>query len=415
MSEETKMNIEVYDEYIKSVDWLKETGLPVAITLTEVLEPSEGRDAIIFPPTFAVKNTPHPYQIDVLRSDIPPQAAKLGEEANHCLIDSVGSQANRMEPYFKQAPLSALVPQIDVHLKAKVDNEEQVIRVNLLDIGHRIADGAVRFSGLRDEVTAAIKAMMNSADAKLLAKLAPTSLVFGFWDSRPETTMFKYGRLLSSTIRATNVAVVKRSAQFNPAFDPSLIGLADEVPISAEQPQDSESNSGKAADGKDPLSKLGLRAAPSVNTHGGVRVYGQIVRRTQINLVNLRALAVTKKTETGDGFAIDEKETLKLRRYILGLALVAARCQPNYSLREGCLLVRSGDERSNFVYTDGKRNPFDWNLQAAFGYATAAAGDFVVGDGKTGEKAVNFEAKKTKEEVDKLKKEGKKKPDKAGK
>ena len=89
---------------------------------------------------------------------------------------------------------------------------------NLLDVGHRIADGAVRFSGLREEVTTAIEALRDKANAGPLAKLAPTSLIFGFWDSRPETTMYKFGRMLSSTIRATNVDIVKRSAQFNPSL-----------------------------------------------------------------------------------------------------------------------------------------------------------------------------------------------------
>lgn len=414
MSEGEKVNIEAYDEHIRSVDWLKEIGLPVAITLTEVLEPSEGKDAIIFPPTFAgpKKNPPpHPYQIDDLRKDIPPQAAKAGEEVNICLIDSVGSQANRMEPCFKQAPLSSLVPQVEVELKTKVNDEDKTLKVNLLDIGHRIADGAVRFSGLRDEVTGAIKAMRDKANAKPLAELAPTSLVFGFWDSRPETTMFKYGRLLSSTIRATNVAVVKRSAQFNPALDPLLIGLADEVPEDAEQPQSNDEGSGKAADGKDPLSKLGLRAAPAVGTHGGVRVYGQIVRRTQINLISLRALAVTRNAENSGALEIDEEATLKLRRYILGLALIAARCQPHYSLREGCLLVRSGESPAHQVYTDGRRESFDWSLGATLKYAQKAAYDFGVGSGKI----VGFDTKRTREGVDKLKKEGKKKTGKGGK
>src|SRR5262245_14518768 len=132
-----------------------------------------------------------------------------------------------------------------------------------------------------------------------------------------------------SVLSCTKVEIIKRSSQFNPTFDPTQLGLADELPEGEAEPQDA---SGKAADGKDPLSKLGLRAAPAVNTHGGVRVFGQIIRRTQINLVRLRALAVAKEGR------IDEQETLKLRRYILGLALVAARAQTNYELREGCLL-----------------------------------------------------------------------------
>lgn len=382
-----------YDDYIRSVDWLAEADLPVAITLTEVLQPSEGNEAIVFPPTFAVSKTAlHPYQIDVLNDKVSPQeAANTGFEANNCLIDSVGSQANRMESVFKQSPLSELVPQITVKLNADVST-------NLLDVGHRIADGAVRFSGLRVFVTTAIEALRNTANAEPLAKLSPTSLVFGFWDSRPETTMYKFGRMLSSTIRATNVAIVKRSAQFNPAFDPTLLGLGGEVPDGDTEVQD---NSGKAADGKDPLSKLGLRAAPAVNTHGGVRVFGQIIRRTQVNLVRLRALAVT------DAGKIDEPQTLKLRRYILGLALVAARAQTNYVLREGCLL-RCVESEFSLIHTGSDNKPFQWDRKEAFTYAQRAAQEFGVGEGRS----VDFDVKATNAGVEAAKKAAK---DKTGK
>ncbi|HEX8072054.1 MAG TPA: type I-U CRISPR-associated RAMP protein Csb1/Cas7u [Pyrinomonadaceae bacterium] len=384
-----------YDEHIKSVDWLAEADLPVAITLTEVLESTEGRDAIIFPPTFAVKGAPHPYQIDKLDDNLTPQEAeKAGLEANNCLIDSVGSQANRMESVFQQPRLSELVPQIMVKL-----NDE--VGVNLLDVGHRIADGAVRFSGLRDEVTTAIEALRDSANAEPLARLSPTSLIFGFWDSRPNTTMYKFGRMLSSTIRATNVAVVKRSAQFNPAFDPTLLGLADELPDGEAEAQDS---SGKAADGKDPLSKLGLRAAPAVNTHGGVRVFGQTARRTQINLVRLRALAVTKDR------GIDEAETLKLRRYVLGLALVAARAQTNYDLREGCLL-RCVQSQAYLTYSNNESEPFEWRHGEVYEYAKEAAREFGVGSPRE----VRFDAKAAREGVETAKKAAKEKPSKKNK
>lgn len=388
-----ELNIEQYDNYIQSVDWLAETDLPVAITLEESLESAEGPYAVIFPPTFAVNKTAtHPYQIDVLDKNLTAQeATKAGLEANNCLIDSVGSQANRMETKFRENPLAALVPQVTVKL-----NDE--MKANLLDIGHRIADGAVRFSSLREEATAAIKALRDQANAGPLAKLAPTSLVFGFWDSRPDTTMYKFGRMLSSTIRATNVEIIKRSAQYNPTFDPTLLGLAGEVSEGETETQDI---SGKAADGKDPLSKLGLRAAPAVNTHGGVRVYGQIVRRTQINLVRLRALAVTK-----DG-KIDEAETLKLRRYLLGLALVAARAQTNYVLREGCLLCCK-EAQAHLVFTATDSRLMKLEVKDAFAYAAKAATAFGVGDSKE----VAFDSKAARQGVEDAKKDAK---DKAGK
>jgi CRISPR-associated protein Csb1 len=207
--------------------------------------------------------------------------------------------------------------------------------------------------------------------------------------------MYKFGRMLSSTIRATNIGVVKRSAQFNPAFDPTQLGLADELPEGETETQD---NSGKAADGKDPLSKLGLRAAPAVNTHGGVRVFGQIVRRTQINLVRLRALAITNEG------SIDEAETLKLRRYILGLALVAARAQTNYNLREGCLL-RCAQSQAHWVYTDSESKPFEWDRRDVLAYAQQAASDFGVGASKT----VGFDVKAMKEGVKAAKEKASKK------
>lgn len=389
----TEIKLEQYDEYIKSIDWLAEADLPVAITLEEVLEPAEGSDAVIFPPTFAVgKGATYPFQIDVLDKNLTAQeAAKAGQEYNHCQIDGVGSQANRMEAKFKESQLATLVPQITVKLGDST-------KANLLDIGHRIADGAVRFSGLRDDVTTAIKALRDQANAEPLARLAPTSLVFGFWDSRPDTTMYKFGRMLSSTINATNVEIIKRSAQYNPTFDPTALGMADEIP---EGETEAQETSGKAADGKDPLSKLGLRAAPAVNTHGGVRVYGQIVRRTQINLVRLRALAVTNEGK------IDEDETLKLRRYVLGLALVAARAQTNYDLREGCLL-RCQKAQAQLVYTSRESEPFTLEVKSALPFAQAAAAAFGVGESKE----VAFDAKAAKQGVEDAKKAAK---DKAGK
>src|SRR5947209_6783082 len=111
--------------------WLKDDG-PAAIVFRRKLKPIEGKDSWIFPPTFAQsesaddddERTGGRYQIDELPDD---------KRKNVCLIDSVGSQANRMEPIFKNLPYAALVPQIKIALK---NNDE----VNLLDAGHRAAD-----------------------------------------------------------------------------------------------------------------------------------------------------------------------------------------------------------------------------------------------------------------------------------
>ncbi len=365
----------MHDEFIRTTDWLTENEMPVALVLTEKLEPALGRDAEIFPPTFAKEQSAkHPYNIDDLRTDIAPSAAKDGETINTCLIDSIGSQANRMETCFTKTPLNRLVPQITVVAKNQT--------ANLLDIGHRIADAAIRFSELETDAHNAIVKLEKEHNAQDLAKLAPTSLVFGFWDSRE--TQFKFGRVLSSVIRATNVSYVTRSAQYDSVFD-------------AKQMFDEKEYAELGKGTNNALSALGLQDAPAAGTHGGVRVFGKITRRTQINLVGLRALAVTD--ENGE---INEADTMKMRRYLLGLALVAARSQTNYNFREGCLLTRVSEE-SSAVYSDGNRPAFDWNLANAFDFANAAASDFGVDANK---REVQFEVPKVraKAEADKAKK-----------
>lgn len=366
-----------HDALIRTSDWLTDNEMPVALVLTETLEPALGADAEIFPPTFAKDGCP--YNIDELRTDVAPSAAKDGDIVNTCLIDSIGSQANRMETCFKKKPLSGLVPQITVVAKDQ--------KANLLDIGHRIADAAVRFSELEAEARDAIVKLEKNGNALDLARLAPTSLIFGFWDSRE--TQFKFGRILSSIIRATNVGYVTRSAQFDAILD-------------AKQMFDDKEYREYGTGSNNVLSAIGLQDAPAVGTHGGVRVFGTITRRTQINLVGLRALAATAN---GD---LEEAETIKLRRYLLGLALVAARCQTNYNLREGCLLTRVS-EKAVAVSSDGKRSNFDWELKSVWDYAQAAAQDFDATLQSRQPREVQFEVPKVRAKVESEKpKKGKK-------
>ena len=371
-------DLKQYDNLLKTGDWLEQRNQPVSLTLIELLEPSGGKTSIIFPPTYAFKDDAakrrgsHPYPIsNLLKAPdgadtelLSAETAELkGVEANTCDLDTVAAQSNRSEPIFSKKPLNSLVPQIVI----KGDTS----RVNLLDFGHRVADGAARFSGVfGEESTKAILELANNGNAGPLAKLAPTSLVFGFWDSRG--TQFKSPRILASTIRATNVAVVKRSAQYDPPFDIEELAKLGELGAS---PNDSkEGTEPGAADKKNPLSQQGLLSAPATDTHGGVRVFGKIVRRTEINLIALRSLYISNAE------GVDEDESLKMRRYLLGLALVAARSQAGYNLRQGCMLINCEGTapESNKVFPTGTREAFSWVFEDSVAFAEAAARDFGV-------------------------------------
>ena len=189
-----------------------------ALTVREHLVPVEGADGVIFPATFAAAEDkskfPGGYNIDT-----------FADGKNVCLIDSVGSQANRIEPLFAAPSYSALVPQIVVNAGQK--------QINLLQAGHRAGDALVRCSALQKELQDAFKAVQNG-NAEPLAKIAPTSLIFGVWDSRD--TQAKVPRLIASTIRAFDVRKLTRSAQFVPATEyveaptPSADSLTSRLP-----------------------------------------------------------------------------------------------------------------------------------------------------------------------------------------
>jgi CRISPR-associated protein Csb1 len=351
--------------------WADDKGGPVALCLKQKLVPVDGEGGVIFPPTYA---------------DIGYNIDTLSDGTKVATIDSVGSQANRMEPIFKASkpghaenPLAKLVPQIDIAY-----GNEKII--SILEAGHRLGDAVVRSSELKDEAQEAFRMFLDAGDASKLAKLAPASIVFGVWDSRD--TQAKLPRLVQSVIRAWDVAILHRAAQYNPAFDYVAEGELEESADKAEN---------------DRRSQKGYRHAPAVwrdDSHkepvlGGVIARGPIERTITVNLVALRKL--------------DGENAESLRRYILGLALVAATEPLDGFLRQGCLLVQ--DEKSaaewEAVTRDGARAAVTLSSATALDYAQKAAAAFSVGPNRR----VVF--KKELAQAD-LKELDKKKPKKAG-
>jgi CRISPR-associated protein Csb1 len=331
---------------------------PAALVVREHLIPVEGADAVLFPATYADIG----YNIDYDQ--------RTGR--NVCLIDSVGSQANRLEPLFKDEPYSALVPQIVIGAGEK--------KINLLDAGHRAGDAIARFSALKDDLQNAFAAVLQG-DAVPLAKIAPTSLVFGVWDSRGESQA-KLPRLIASTIRAYDVRKLKRSATY--------IAPVDCVAGKLLSPEDAEKAS---KDSKNPLSQTGLVNALANETHGGVIADGGIRRDAVLALSALKLLR-----------ADTPENTTKLRRYILGLALVAFTKLPLEYYRQGTILVLDPDpeKKREFksVKADGTRIDIGISHEAALIYAQVAASDFGVGESKS----VLFDAAKAKTAIEEAKK-----------
>jgi CRISPR-associated protein Csb1 len=320
----------VSDDIINA--WADDVRGPVALHLKQKLLPVEGEGGVIFPPTYA---------------DIGYNIDSLSDGTKVVTVDSVGSQANRMEPIFKHEPYSALVPQIDI----AYGNQKVV---SILEAGHRLGDAIIRSSDLKDAAKEAFELFLDAGDTSALAKLAPTSLVFGVWDSRD--THAKLPRIVQSVIRAWDIDVLKRSAQYNPPIDYAALEVFGE-----------EEKAKQEGDPKSPLAKRGFVHVPAGEALGGVIARGPIERNVTVNLVALRRL--------------DGNDAVRLRRYVLGLALVAATEPLEEFLRQGCLLTPDPSVSAEWVMAgrDGARHPVKLTNAAALEYAIVSSNAYGVG------------------------------------
>lgn len=317
--------------------WTAADG-PVALHLEQHLVPVEGRGGVFFPPTYADIG----YNIDTLQ-----------DGTKVALVDSVGSQANRMEPLFLRDGFRHLVPQISITYGDAAKKTDG--RVSILEAGHRLGDAIVRCTALQEPAREAFLALLRSGNATPLAKLGPTSLIFGVWDSRD--TMTKVARLLQSVIRAWDVSKLSRSAQYEPALDYAALDVFSET--------EKEKAESKASN---PLAQRGFVHVPAGETHGGVVASGPIRRDVTVNLVQLRRL--------------EGEDTVALRRYLLGLALVAAVEPVDPFLRQGCLLVPDDENPAQWrvVQRDGIRDDVQLNQKTILEFASKAAKAFGVGE-----------------------------------
>ena len=321
--------------------WATDATGPVALHLRQKLLPVTTNDSeggIIYPPTYANIG----YSIDT-----------LSDGKRVALIDSVGSQANRMEPIFKQRfskdasteePVW-LVPQIEIVLSAERPNKRDRAgtqtqakplgeKRSLLDLAHRSADAVVRSCPTLKKLFDPAFESLRRGDAGPLCALAPTSLVFGVWDSRGGSGE-RRPRLVRSIIRAWDVDVLHAAAQFNSVWKALDENQRDELMAEAKKANMKELSAAGLKDAPSVLRKTELPIPPvrdgapnpEARVLGGVLVRDRIEREVTVNLVALRNICGAK-----------EQESKKIQKYLFGLALLAATHEIDLFLREGCHL-----------------------------------------------------------------------------
>jgi CRISPR-associated protein Csb1 len=347
-------------------------GGAVAIRGRAMLEPAGGPGDKVFPPSHSVdRNDRKPgakYAFETRRRD--------GKDVRCVMLDSVQSQANRMEEALQAlwADGRLALPVIEVDMSAAAPD---VGKVTSLSAPHRVADALLRDSLVDGTLFRYSDIGRSFTDATVrnagpLFKVCPTGLVFGIWDSTgPKGGMgAKFARALTSEIIGVGAEPgVKTASRIDPA---SIVTRAAEIyeakdPVERWTPDAALAKQSKSApvrlgDGK--VSEVNhSNIPPTIDEVAGGVTIDHAEHTVVLSLAALRRL----------GFAGGGPEA---RLVLTALALVAVLAAESrgHDLRSRCLLIpRPGEAlRLEVVARDGTTSPLVLDLDGALALYDAA-------------------------------------------
>ena len=204
---------------ILNLDHIKEAlaGNAAAFRSVTEYQPAGGPGDKIFPPTYRGTDQGGIYATETRYIN--------GEEVNCVLLDSVQSQANRMELALLEEWESGRAPLPVIIVDFTGADLPKPFRVTSLEAPHRIADALLRDSELdgvmfRKSETGKQLDTLDARKATALFELCPTALVFGMWDSTgPRGGLgVKFQRALVSEIVGLHAKQGKKtSSRLDPA------------------------------------------------------------------------------------------------------------------------------------------------------------------------------------------------------
>jgi len=355
----------------------------VAIRGRAVLEPAGGPGDKVFPPSHSVGDRETrdgaKYAFETRRRN--------GNDVRCVLIDSVQSQANRMEEALQAlwTDKKLTLPVIEVDLSSAAPD---IGKITSLTAPHRVADALLRDSFVGENGTQKLfrssKIGRSFTDAgprnaRPLFKVCPTGLVFGIWDSTgPKGGLgAKFQRALTSEIVGIGAeAGVKTASRIDPA---GIVKRAAEIYEAetaeerwtyetAQAKRDAKRNPVKIGDGK--VSEINhSNIPPTIDTLAGGVTIDHAEHTVVLSLAALRRL----------GFAEGALEA-RVVLAALGLVAVLAAESRGHDLRSRCLLVPRWNEKDKksealaleAVARDGSTTPLTLDLAAALALYNAA-------------------------------------------
>ncbi len=345
-----------------------------AIRRSRRLLPAGGPGDKVFPPTYPGDRGPvHVFEDRILD----------GERKSCVLLDSVQSQANRLEEALRDLLRAGEVwiPHILTDFGGQKDGEEDLSdigEITSLEAPHRVFDAIFRDSrldGVEFWKSHAGRRLLlaKPENATAIFELSPTALVFGCWHSTGQGGGLgaKFPRAVVSEIVGVDAVPGKRTGS---RIDP--LGVNKNVTIyEAEDgswtPSVEEAKKNKRGDpvkytGK---KRTGEAGRPSLVNHGNIAptieelgaTIDHALHTVVISLPTLRRLRFPV-----DG-NIDPERDAAARTLLAALALLALAAQDRngYNLRSRCDLHADGASAFELLSADGESKDFSLDFAAA--------------------------------------------------
>ncbi len=345
-------------------------GTGVAVRVRQQLQPAGGPGDKVFPPTYATGDKTLKYAGETRRID--------GKDVPAVLLDSVASQANRMEEALLAAWESEQLsfPVIGVDFTGDKDLAD-LGSVTTLQAPHRIADAI-----LRDATTADGKTLFRDTpegraytdatakNATAVYELCPTALFLGVWDSTgPKGGMgAKFQRALTSEIVGIGASAGRKVGS---RIDP--LGIQANVPIYPRKDDENDwtidlneakqekgkgvpFSRGNKKDGKgNPSAVNHSNVAPTIDETAGGVTFDYAIQTVVLSLPALRKLRFqTALDGTPLAKRAEAEQAARVAIAALAVAAVVHQRARGYDLRSRCLLVPDGELTLEIVYGDGK-------------------------------------------------------------
>jgi len=327
-----------------------------AIRIVTNLEPIGGPGDKIFPPTYE-------------GGEYAEELRRVGDrEVKTVLLDSVASQANRME-----LALLAAYERQEIAIPLVVADFTpwfpSVGRVTALEAPHRVYDAIFRdglLDGVRFRETPVGKPLYGASitNATPLLQLCPTVLIWGGWDStslKPGYLGPKFERALSSEIVGFNAVAGQKTSS---RIDPLQIESAATVYRAADGWWTADETRAERNEKNEPLlygkTSEKSKGRPSLIVHGNVTptiedggyTISHAVQTTVLSLIALRRLHFPLPTAKPNQATDLAAQTLLAS---LALCALSSQRQQGYDLRSRCLLIPTASAQFELIRADANQ------------------------------------------------------------